>query len=232
MLIQINLPAIVMIFYAKILDIVRFDILEDLFQFHVLIEMIFQLDDISVNEDAESLGYGSHYILSNIGPIFIFFFILVLLYLIFIALIKFGNLGFLNKGKVISFANSWTSAFKWNGAIQFFNESYLCICISVFFNIQRKKDEDGSWGQGTSIEFSGLAISINSSLAILSGASLILVPLVNLYALKKYYCKSNDLANELKHKSYRALEPKLQELLQQVRKDEVTWAQICVYHYQ
>ena len=87
-----------------------------------------------------------------------------------------------------------------------------------------KANSDGSLSNKTSLEFYGWALTFNSLMAILTAISLVLVPLINIYALKRYYCESLDLANELKFKSFKALEPELAEHMRKVRKDNVTWA--------
>ena len=83
MLIQIELPGIVMIFYSYILDIVIFDIMESVFAFDALVAWIFELPDEPVDDAAESLGYGSHFLITNMSALLVFFVILLCLYSIF-----------------------------------------------------------------------------------------------------------------------------------------------------
>ena len=57
MLINISKPGTVMIFYAKIFEIVKFDILEEVFKFDVLLNNILKFEDEPVSQTADALGY-------------------------------------------------------------------------------------------------------------------------------------------------------------------------------
>ena len=103
MLIPINIPGTVMFFYAKIFDIVKFDILEDLLKFDVLLAWIFNFDDEPVRS-AAALGYSSHYIITNLGPIFIFFVLLLVLQFIYGSIIT-CRCGMSSTNRFLSFAN-------------------------------------------------------------------------------------------------------------------------------
>ena len=46
-----------MIFYAKIFEIVKFDILEEVLKFDVLLNNILQFEDEPVSQTADALGY-------------------------------------------------------------------------------------------------------------------------------------------------------------------------------
>ena len=46
-----------MIFYAKIFEIVKFDILEEVFKFDVLLNNILKFEDEPVSQTADALGY-------------------------------------------------------------------------------------------------------------------------------------------------------------------------------
>ena len=117
MLIQIELPGIVMIFYSYILDIVKFDIMETVFAFDALVAWIFELPDEPVDEAAESLGYGSHFLITNMSALLVFFIILLCLYGMFRAFYElFSRVG-CPEGRAMKFAKEWTDNFKWNGLI-------------------------------------------------------------------------------------------------------------------
>ena len=45
MLIRVRIPGIVMIFYSKIFEIVKFDVLEVVFKFDAFIGIFFEFDD-------------------------------------------------------------------------------------------------------------------------------------------------------------------------------------------
>ena len=73
LLIGVILPANVTIFYSKIFEIVTFDLFEDFLYFGDLLELVFELEDEPFSERADELGYGSQFIVSNLGSVFIFF---------------------------------------------------------------------------------------------------------------------------------------------------------------
>ena len=91
------------------------------------------------------------------------------------------------KGIVIM--RRWIDQVAWNGAIQTFNEIYLCLCFSVFFNFYSGISMD---------DFSTKGLIVNSSVAIVSGLSLVMVPAGCLYVLQQYWCKCIDEIIEVK----------------------------------
>lgn len=219
MLISIVLPPRVMSFYEHIMEIVRFDIFEEVFRFDQFVGYIFGLPDVPVSSDAEDLGYGSHFIVTNLSALLVFFFISVCLYFCFSS--YHGLLSWITckPGRAMKFTKEWTDKFKWNGLIQFFNETYLCLCIVVFFN----RD---------AIDFTkGWALAVNSIVAVLGALGVLVVPMIIFHTILKYYGPALDLANLLKFRSYQAITPEAQSNLKKKNR-EVTWAQICVYNYQ
>lgn len=138
MLIPINIPGTVMIFYSKIFEIVKFDIMEDLFKFDVILDWIFNFDNVPVNAFTDALGYSSHFIITNLGPIFVFFVILLALQLIFKAVMRLCSNCLVPTNCIMRFTQKWTNYFEWNGSIRFYNEVYMCLCFSVFFNMNDK----------------------------------------------------------------------------------------------
>ena len=117
MLIPISIPGTVMIFYSKIFEIVKFDIMEDLFKFDVILDWIFHLDNVPVNEFTEALGYSSHFIITNLGPIFVFFVILLALQLLFKAVMHLCSSCLAPTNCLVRFTKKWISYFEWNGFI-------------------------------------------------------------------------------------------------------------------
>ena len=156
-----------MIFYGYILDIVIFDIAEVVFRFDLVVEWLFGLpENDPVSESADSLGYGSHFIITNLAALLVTFVILVCIYCILLLFYEFLYLIGMRSGRVFSFAKEWTRNFKWNGLIAFFNETYFPLCIVVFFN----RD---------ALDFTqGWAIIFNSCFAIFCAISLIVVPFI------------------------------------------------------
>ena len=90
LLIGIILPANVTVFYSNIFEIIRFDLFEDFLYFGEFLELVFMLEDEPVSERAEQLGYGSHFIVSNLGSVLIFFTLTLLSQLIFLIIVKSG----------------------------------------------------------------------------------------------------------------------------------------------
>jgi len=73
LLINIKIPGTVTIFYKEIFAIVQFDLFEDYLYFKDFLSLIFKLEDEPISERADEVGYGSHFIISNLGSVIIFF---------------------------------------------------------------------------------------------------------------------------------------------------------------
>ena len=118
MLINISKPGTVMVFYAKIFEIVKFDILEDVFKFDVLLNMILNLDDEPVSQTAEALGYSSHYAITNLGP----FFVLCLIFLVSSVLAHYlyqlFTIWFKPERKSLVLMKRWTQYFAWGYGVR------------------------------------------------------------------------------------------------------------------
>ena len=83
LLLPVKIPAIVMIFYEKIFEIVKFDILESVLRLDKILALIFELDGTPISQDASDLGYESRYIIINFGAIMVYCTILAILCLFF-----------------------------------------------------------------------------------------------------------------------------------------------------
>ena len=88
LLIGVILPANVTVFYSKIFEIIRFDLFEDFLYFGDFLELVFQLDDEPASVRAEELGYGSHFIVSNLGSVCIFFALTLLSEFVYFVIVK------------------------------------------------------------------------------------------------------------------------------------------------
>ena len=93
----------VLIFYGKIFEIVKFDPLEDILHLDTLLDLTLNLSNEPISIKAEALGYPSRYAISNLGALFVYFILSLLLLLLFVAIIKIANMMGLNKGKVLLF---------------------------------------------------------------------------------------------------------------------------------
>ena len=83
LLLPVKIPAIAIIFYEKIFEIVKFNILESVFRLDKLLAMIFELDGTPISQDASDLGYDSRYIIINFGSIMVYCTIIAILCLFF-----------------------------------------------------------------------------------------------------------------------------------------------------
>ena len=91
MVLPVRFPGVTIIFFAEIFEIVKFDPLESIFHFDALLEMIFGLDPMPINQEISDLGYESRYIISNLGAIFVYWVLLTLLYLLFYIFAKLSS---------------------------------------------------------------------------------------------------------------------------------------------
>ena len=73
LLINIVIPGTVTVFYSEIFAIVQFDLFEDFLYFKEFLSLVFALEDEAISERADELGYGSLFIVSNLGSVIIFF---------------------------------------------------------------------------------------------------------------------------------------------------------------
>ena len=139
LLINIRIPGTVTIFYSVIFEIVQFDLFEDFLYFKEFLTLIFDLKDEAISERADELGYGSLFIVSNLGSVIIFFTINILVQLVLYLTVK---LVLCNKDSWFSKkARYQLDVFKWNGLLEFFNESYLLLSFCVAINFKALIDE-------------------------------------------------------------------------------------------
>ena len=90
------------------MEIVRFDIFEEVFRFDKFVEYFFALQDEPVSSDAEDLGYGSHFIVTNLSALLVFFLISVCLYFCFSLYHGLPSWITCKPGKVTKFTKEWT----------------------------------------------------------------------------------------------------------------------------
>ena len=88
MLVSVQIPSTVMIFYSRIFEIVKFDVLEELFRIDLLIDYLFRFEREQERGDVQQLGYESPYLVRNIGTVFIAFIFITTQHLFFTFLIK------------------------------------------------------------------------------------------------------------------------------------------------
>lgn len=117
MVLPVKFPGVTVIFFAKIFEIVKFNPLENIFHFDVLLEIIFGLDPMPISQEISDLGYESRYIISNLGAIFVYWVLLTMLYPIFYALAKLSSRLGRKCKRINSFSRNWVAQFTWNGTI-------------------------------------------------------------------------------------------------------------------
>ena len=184
MLVDVVLPAQTMIFYSHIFEIAKFDIFEHVFKCDVLLDKIFNLDDVAVSQRIADLGYESHFIITNLGPVFIGIVVILLLQLIIYITFKCECLQVNHN----ALAKRLHNKFWWNGAISFYDNVHLIMCFSVVFNLH-SSDTD-NWGS--------LSMKINTVTAIIAGISVVLVPLLLSIFLCKYWYPHVSKINEVR----------------------------------
>ena len=134
-----------------------------------------------MSERIESLGYESHFIISNISEIFVIFTLVLLVLLILSIIIKFGSC-LSNNSRILTLACRMSNYFYWNGAINCFNEAYLCLCFSICFNF-------------TAFEFTSWELIFNSLFAAIVFLNIFMVPIIIAIVLNKYWCPYMEEAN-------------------------------------
>ena len=135
------------------------------------------------------MGYPSKYAISNLGAIFIYFILAFCLLLTLYAIMRIASKTCGSDGKVLKYARNFKAKIKWNGAIQFFNELYLCLSVSVAINMLYNEE---------ALQFDTFGHIFNSLFAIASAVSLIIVPCIICYALVKYWAPAIKEANYYK----------------------------------
>ena len=151
---------------------------EEYLYFGDLLDYVFDLNDQAVSERAGELGYESHYIVTNLGSVLIFFTLTLLMLVIFYAIVKSDLLG--EKNKLLIIAKKQIRKFKWNGLLQFLNESYLLLCFSVAFNSKEAT-------RSVRLQFSTLPLAVNSSIALIACFGVLLAPIWLVVILNKYW---------------------------------------------
>ena len=192
LLIDVRIPATVTIFYQKIFEVVSYDLFEEYLYFGDFLEWAFDLKDRAVSDRAEELGYESHYIVTNLGSLLVFFVLNLILVVIFYSIVKADILDKKNRLRVI--AKKQIQRFKWNGLLQFLNESYLLLCFSVAFNAKEAM-------RSVSLQFSTWSLGVNSSIALIACLSVLLAPIwlivnLNLYWYPEYILSIEYLTSQ------------------------------------
>ena len=106
MLIPIEIPQTVRSFFAKMFEIIKFDLFEDLFRFDGILEWIFGFEDEPVDDQVDSLGYGSQFIITNLGSVFVIFVITFGLQFWFFLIARYGSCCMGNENALMKFAKN------------------------------------------------------------------------------------------------------------------------------
>ena len=190
MLIPVQMSGFVLVFYSKIFEIVKFDPLEDILHFDALVKWIMGLEDQPISAQAEQLGYGSKYAIINLGAIYVYLVILMTILLVMLIVVKIVDFLECENGKVRTLVSRQFQKLKWNGAIRLFNELYTCLCFSVAINLHNGFE---------AVRFDSFKLLLNSLFALVTGISLVVVPVCVIYALCKHWAPVVRKANILKY---------------------------------
>lgn len=130
---------------------------------------IFHFDSEPYSQEADDIGYSSSLFIENTGTLLIYCFLIAIQFS-FIYLIK----RFLNLITVLrKWANKKSKSFLWAGAIEFQDQLYLCVAMSLGLNC-------------SSFSFESVAMTINSLFAIAFGVLTLVTPpviVVKLYRM-------------------------------------------------
>lgn len=158
MIMQLNYAASASYFFSFLFEFVTYAIIptDDIYG------SIFGFESDPLSEQADNIGYGSRFVIENTGSLLIYLFVIAFLQLIFLLIVK--------KLERFKRLNKWAKRkrknFFWAGAIDFFNEMFLCVAFSLGINYSH-------------FVFSSVSESINNLFAIaLTGAVVILSPMI------------------------------------------------------
>ena len=104
---------------------------------------IFKFDNVPLTETLDIVGYGSTYIIFNLGTIFIFMIMQIILRFIISLMAK----RLPKDTRVGKWAKKVHEDFFYAGLVTFFNEIYLCMNFAVLinFNDMKFKDQPTAW---------------------------------------------------------------------------------------
>ena len=168
MIITLQYPASISLFFSGVFEAVTFEILPS----ELIYEQIFDFgdNDSPYTEQADEIGYGSRLTFINSGSISIYFFALFLLQVAY-SLIA---LCFREEGKIHNYVNRKRDDFLWAGATNFYTDMYLCMCFAVCINV-------------SNLDFDSTSLIVNQVWAILIAISLVAGPPFYAYWLGKYW---------------------------------------------
>ena len=113
---------------------------------------------------------------------------------------------------IYKFAHRQNKAFKWNGLLAFFNESYLLLCFCSAYNILAAANDPSD-------QVSSIAMTANSLIAFITTAAVVIVPIVLTCALYKHWSSAVKEANAHKGKPF---EKKVEGTKEEPKVDEKT----------
>ncbi len=128
MLFNVQIPAEATIFFSYIFQICAFDPIptDDLYAY------VFNFENEPFNARLDNAGYGSMFIIKNLGSLFL----LLVLIPPFLLLAKLVVIASTCKPKVVSWFRKQLDGMIWNGLITMFSEAYLVLCVVCKLNQQ------------------------------------------------------------------------------------------------
>ena len=163
MMMQLMYPATISLFFSKVFEFVTFDIIPT----ELFFPYIFDLPEGAYSDEADSIGYYSHYIVLNAGSITIFLLSYLILQIVFAILAK-----TLADGKILRYVNWKRESFMWTGMIDFFMDIYLCLSYCCCINFSSMGADNTSTG-------------INNAYNVVIGIVLIIGPILIVRGLNR-----------------------------------------------
>ena len=138
MLMRLDYPPILILFFAVIFESVSFDVIPTEYIYPLFLDFP---NDSEFSPECKQIGYKSRYFILNSGSLSLYIvagFLLHIVYAILAQILKKGN------GKVYKWIKSKQDNFWYSGLISFYNETYLNLCFCGILNITRTDMDSGS----------------------------------------------------------------------------------------
>ena len=164
MMMQLIFPASVGLFFSSLFEFVTYDVLptDDIYV------PIFGWNNEPYSDEAELIGYESRYTIENTGSLLIYLICIGLRTLLFYTILKRCDPKF---KRTRSWAKRKQNDFLFSGAIDFYNENYLCIVFSLGIN-------------SSSFKLNSLAEFVNNLFAISLSVAFFAIQLLHIFMLR------------------------------------------------
>ena len=127
MMMQLDYPATVVLFFSGLFGFVTFDV----FQPDFIYAYVFGWENVPYSDQADEIGYGSRYLIENSGSITLFIVLITFMQSFYTFVAKITSKGC----SANNFVQDKRDEFFWGGFNDFYNETYLtlsyCACINT-----------------------------------------------------------------------------------------------------